>query len=298
MTRRGRGGTRTAFSGALRNRGRGPETGEERGTGGRTCSRRLGTLCTIQGADASLASGPRSLGTIRLLMNPRPNNRTPWLMRAMFPRWRPATTSSPAPFPTVWTAAGSELRGAAELPPDAQVLDLASRHGRFFDAGGQPIPRLPRRGRRSDRAHAATGPRPRIARRRLRRCRPAALCRQLLRLRLHRLWPAQFSRSEAGAGAKSNASRVRRPAGEPGFLPARQRLCCGPYLAYLYAQGTFWGFVLHGQPRVYTYIPDSLRSFVSIDEFSSLLRRRATRRCDARSYILGGIGLHWAAKRE
>jgi ubiquinone/menaquinone biosynthesis C-methylase UbiE len=68
------------------------------------------------------------------------------------------------------------------------------------------------------------------------------------------------------------------------------------YLAYLYAQGTFWGFVLHGQPRVYTYIPDSLRTFVSIDDFSALLHRTGYGRVDARRYVLGGIGLHCAVK--
>ena len=68
------------------------------------------------------------------------------------------------------------------------------------------------------------------------------------------------------------------------------------YLGYLYAQGAFWGTVLHGRPRVYTYIPDSLRSFVSIDDFSSLLRRTGYRQSGRAEYILGGIGLHWAEK--
>ena len=68
------------------------------------------------------------------------------------------------------------------------------------------------------------------------------------------------------------------------------------YLGYLYAQGAFWGTVLHGKPRVYTYIPDSLRSFLSIDDFSSLLRRTGYGRVKARKFILGGIGLHWAIK--
>jgi len=79
------------------------------------------------------------------------------------------------------------------------------------------------------------------------------------------------------------------------FLPANalfRRL----YLSYLFAQGVFWGLLLHGRPRVYTYIPDSLRSFVSIEDFSSLLRRTGYGQVAARRYILGGIGLHWAAK--
>ena len=93
--------------------------------------------------------------------------------------------------------------------------------------------------------------------------------------------------------------RVTRPGGLlvslDFFLPANPILRLG-YLAYLYAQGAFWGLVLHGRPRIYTYIPDSLRSFVSIEEFSKLLRGAGYSRVRARSYILGGIGVHWAAK--
>lgn len=93
--------------------------------------------------------------------------------------------------------------------------------------------------------------------------------------------------------------RVTRPGGLlvslDFFLPSNPIL--RPlYLGYLYAQGAFWGLLLHGRPRVYTYIPDSLRSFVSIEEFSALLRRTGYGRVDERSFILGGIGLHWAEK--
>lgn len=101
------------------------------------------------------------------------------------------------------------------------------------------------------------------------------------------------------ARAVTEIERVTRPGGLlvslDFFLPANalfRRL----YLAYLYAQGTFWGLLLHGRPRVYTYIPDSLRGFVSIDEFAALLRRVGYPRVDSRRYILGGIGLHWAVK--
>jgi ubiquinone/menaquinone biosynthesis methyltransferase len=80
------------------------------------------------------------------------------------------------------------------------------------------------------------------------------------------------------------------------FLPGN-KLLRPFYLAYLYAQGTFWGLVLHGRPRVYTYIPDSLRSFVSIDDFSSLLEKTGYGMVDTRRYIMGGIGLHWAEKK-
>jgi ubiquinone/menaquinone biosynthesis methyltransferase len=91
--------------------------------------------------------------------------------------------------------------------------------------------------------------------------------------------------------------RVTRPGGMfvslDFFLPANP-LMRTLYLAYLYAQGFFWGIVLHGRPRVYTYIPDSLRSFVSIDDFSARLQKAGYRKVEARRYILGGIGLHWA----
>ena len=99
--------------------------------------------------------------------------------------------------------------------------------------------------------------------------------------------------------AVSEIERVTRPGGSlvslDFFLPSNA-LLRPLYLAYLYAQGTFWGFVLHGRPRVYTYIPDSLRTFVSIDDFSALLHRTGYSRVDARRYVLGGIGLHCAVK--
>jgi len=79
------------------------------------------------------------------------------------------------------------------------------------------------------------------------------------------------------------------------FLPTN-RLWRMLYLGYLYAQGAFWGLLLHGRPRLYTYIPDSLRSFISIEDFSSLLRRMGYAQVGARPYIFGGIGLHWGVK--
>jgi len=103
------------------------------------------------------------------------------------------------------------------------------------------------------------------------------------------------------ARAVREIGRVTKPGGIlvslDFFLPAN-RLLRTAYLAYLYVQGCFWGTVLHGRPRVYTYIPDSLRAFVSIDDFSGLLRRSGYGHIDTRRFILGGIGLHWAAKER
>ncbi len=99
--------------------------------------------------------------------------------------------------------------------------------------------------------------------------------------------------------AVGEIARVTRPGGMmvslDFFLPTNpilRRL----YLAYLYAQGALWGLLLHKRARIYTYIPDSIRSFVSVEEFSSLLRRTGYTHVEARPYIFGGIGLHWAVK--
>jgi demethylmenaquinone methyltransferase/2-methoxy-6-polyprenyl-1,4-benzoquinol methylase len=94
--------------------------------------------------------------------------------------------------------------------------------------------------------------------------------------------------------------RVIRPGGlmvSLDFFLPKNYLLRMLYLGYLYAQGALWGLLLHGRPRVYTYIPDSLRSFMSVEEFSSLLQGMGFARMDARAYVFGGIGLHWAVKR-
>jgi len=68
------------------------------------------------------------------------------------------------------------------------------------------------------------------------------------------------------------------------------------FLGYLYAQGAFWGALLHREPRIYTYIPDSLRSFVTAQEFSGALSGSGFRNVTERAFLLGGIALHRATK--
>jgi len=93
--------------------------------------------------------------------------------------------------------------------------------------------------------------------------------------------------------------RVTRPGGLlvslDFFLPTH-RLLRRVYLGWLYAQGAFWGLLLHGRPSVYTYIPRSLGEFVSIEELSALLRQAGYAQVDTRAYVMGGIGLHWATR--
>lgn len=70
------------------------------------------------------------------------------------------------------------------------------------------------------------------------------------------------------------------------------------YLRYLYVQGAVWGIVLHGEARVYTYIPDSLASFLTAEGLCSLLEKMHFTHVTAREFLLGGIAVHWAKKRE
>ncbi len=103
------------------------------------------------------------------------------------------------------------------------------------------------------------------------------------------------------SGALHEIERVTRPGGRivslDFFLPANALFRRG-YLAYLFLQGAFWGLLLHGRARTYTYIPDSLRTFLSVDKFSALLEQSGYEGIKARSFILGGIGLHSAVKRS
>jgi demethylmenaquinone methyltransferase/2-methoxy-6-polyprenyl-1,4-benzoquinol methylase len=106
-----------------------------------------------------------------------------------------------------------------------------------------------------------------------------------------------FSRLDC---AVAEIERVTRPGGllvSLDFFLPRNAVLRRLYLGYLFLNGVFWGTLLHGRPRIYTYIPDSLRSFVSIDDFSTLLRRAGYRQVDARGFLCGGIALHWAAKK-
>ena len=68
------------------------------------------------------------------------------------------------------------------------------------------------------------------------------------------------------------------------------------YLSYLYVQGAMWGFVLHGRPRIYTYIPDSIAAFMSMKDLTLLLKGLGYGDVRSRGFILGGIGVHWAQK--
>jgi len=223
----------------------------------------------------------------------------PRLMRRMFhtiaPRYDFITRAFSYGMDKRWKR---RLMERAELPPAPLILDLASGTGDFSRLA----------------THHHPGARP-VA---------ADLTERMLRLARERgveraacadamLLPfadAAFDCVCVGYGLRNfpdlkraveEIARVTRPGGLlltlDFFLPANL-LARRAYLSYLYAQGAFWGLLLHGRARVYTYIPDSLASFVAVREFSGLLRRSGYRRVEERGFLLGGIGLHWAVKEH
>ena len=218
-------------------------------------------------------------------------------MRAMFqtvaPRYDFITRAFSYGMDLRWKRMGVER---ACLPDDARILDLASGTGDFS---------LLVRQRHKNARPIALDLTERMLQLARARGLPDAVCADAGRLPFpDNLFDCVFigyglrNFPDLGA-ALAEIERVTRPGGLmvtlDFFLPGRAALR-RLYLAYLYAQGAFWGLVLHGRPRIYTYIPDSLKTFLSIDDFSTLLNRSGYRQLDVRKYILGGIGLHWAAK--
>jgi demethylmenaquinone methyltransferase/2-methoxy-6-polyprenyl-1,4-benzoquinol methylase len=220
-----------------------------------------------------------------------------YLMRAMFhtvaPRYDFITRAFSYGMDRRWKQRGVER---AALPENALVLDLASGTGDFS--------RIVRRKRPMARSIAVD-----LTERMLRLARSRgvteAICADATRLPFP---DGRFDCVFIGYGLRNfpnlerairEVQRVTKPGGLlvtlDFFLPANPVLR-KLYLAYLYAQGTFWGLVLHRKPRIYTYIPDSLSHFVSVPEFESLLAAEGYSAIRSQAYIQGGIALHWAAK--
>jgi demethylmenaquinone methyltransferase / 2-methoxy-6-polyprenyl-1,4-benzoquinol methylase len=240
---------------------------------------------------------PVCFATIPLCVQIPAEKQDPQLMRTMFstiaPRYDFITRAFSYGMDRRWKRAGVEH---AQLPANAVVLDLASGTGDFSFLVNR---------RFSGSRTVAVDLTERMLQLSRERGISRAVCGDALSLPFR---DAVFDCVFIGYGLRNfpnlgaairEIERVTRPGGRlvslDFFLPVNP-LLRRFYLAYLYAQGFFWGFLLHGRPRTYTYIPDSLRSFLSIGDFSALLRGMGYRRVDERAFIFGGIGLHWAVK--
>ena len=231
-------------------------------------------------------------------MNPPAERSNPCLMRAMFgtiaPRYDFITRVFSYGIDRRWKQLSFER---IALPDGATVLDLACGTGDFSRLVLNRFPRA--------RMVAVDLTEPMLHRARLRGVRNV-ICADASALPFA---DACFDCVFIGYGLRNfpdlsatvkEVERVIRPGGQLAtldfFLPAN-RFLRRLYLAYLYAMGAFWGVLLHGRPRIYTYIPDSLRSFVSMEDFSRLLQQAGYARVEVRPFIFGGIGLHWATKK-
>ena len=99
--------------------------------------------------------------------------------------------------------------------------------------------------------------------------------------------------------AIAECARVLRPGGtlvSLDFNHPRQPLLRSAYLLYLTIVGSAVGFVLHGDPDTYRYIPESIKRYPGADALVSILRRAGF--ADARWHrVLGGLMAIHVARR-
>jgi ubiquinone/menaquinone biosynthesis methyltransferase len=100
--------------------------------------------------------------------------------------------------------------------------------------------------------------------------------------------------------AVDEVARVLKPGGRlvaldfnrPASSPVRRA-----YLAYLTAVGSTLGWVLHGDPDTYRYIPESIRRYPGAAGVAALLRARGFENVSTRRVLGGLMTIHIAQKR-
>lgn len=100
-------------------------------------------------------------------------------------------------------------------------------------------------------------------------------------------------------GALAEIYRVLAPGGvfvSLDFNRPANRLVRTIYLAYLTAVGSLLGFVLHGDPDTYRYIPASIRRYPGAARVCDMLRTAGFASCEYVPVLGGLMALHMARK--
>ena len=102
-------------------------------------------------------------------------------------------------------------------------------------------------------------------------------------------------------GAIAEVARVLKPGGRLfslDFNRPASYLVRSAYLAYLTAAGSVLGWVLHGDPDTYRYIPQSIRRYPGAAGVSALLAARGFDHVRVEPLLGGLMTLHVARKRD
>ncbi len=93
--------------------------------------------------------------------------------------------------------------------------------------------------------------------------------------------------------------RVLKPGGAAlalDFNRPSNRLVCGVYLAYLNITGAILGWILHGDPDTYRYIPASIRNYPGAQGVARLFETHGFERVEYRPVLGGLMAIHVARK--
>ena len=99
--------------------------------------------------------------------------------------------------------------------------------------------------------------------------------------------------------ALAEIHRVLKPAGlflSLDFNRPDNALVRGVYLTYLTVVGSALGFILHGNPDTYRYIPESIRRYPGAERVCTLARDHGFARCDWMPVLGGLMAIHQATK--
>ena len=101
-------------------------------------------------------------------------------------------------------------------------------------------------------------------------------------------------------GAIDEVHRVLKPGGlflSLDFNRPANPLVRSVYLAYLTVVGSSLGFVLHGDPDTYRYIPESIKRYPGAAAVCALMRERGFATCEYLPVLGGLMAIHRAVKK-